>query len=158
MTGSVCGGGGGEGESCNVWELSWQEQVPGAGCPAGCLPPRPRWLPRAMPRLPGIRHDLGACRWSGGRPHPQGHRHHHGAPHPRNHDQCCTRLCPACSLAAQEPDNGHTIVGFGPDPHTLTVVTTCGSFYKLAFDPVKGGQCQSLSYCKFLDKQEAAHI
>lgn len=45
----------------------------------------------------------------------------------------------------------HTIVGFGPQPNTLVVVTSTGSYYKVGFDPVKGGQCLQQSYCKFLD-------
>jgi WD repeat-containing protein 45 len=45
----------------------------------------------------------------------------------------------------------NTIVGFGPQPHTLVVVTSTGSYYKVGFDPSKGGQCLQQSYCKFLD-------
>ncbi|EFJ43077.1 hypothetical protein VOLCADRAFT_42684, partial [Volvox carteri f. nagariensis] len=44
-----------------------------------------------------------------------------------------------------------SIVGFGAEPNTVLVVTAGGSFYKVAFDPAKGGQCSQLSYCKFLE-------
>lgn len=47
-----------------------------------------------------------------------------------------------------------SIVGFGAEPHTVLVVTAGGSFYKVAFDPVKGGHCTQLSYCKFLERHE----
>ncbi|GLC67754.1 hypothetical protein PLESTF_000602000 [Pleodorina starrii] len=47
-----------------------------------------------------------------------------------------------------------SIVGFGSEPNTVLVVTGGGSFYKVAFDPVKGGQCSQISYCKFLEKQD----
>lgn len=58
-----------------------------------------------------------------------------------------------------QPDpSGHTIVSFGPEPHTVTVVTSGGAFYKLCFDPVKGGQCSQLAYCNFLhDLHGAPH-
>ncbi|KAG2497893.1 hypothetical protein HYH03_004159 [Edaphochlamys debaryana] len=47
-----------------------------------------------------------------------------------------------------------SIVGFGSEPHTIVVVTGGGSFYKVRFDPVKGGSCSQLAYCKFLERQE----
>lgn len=58
---------------------------------------------------------------------------------------------PATSTGHPPP----SIVGFGAEPNTVLAVTAGGSFYKLAFDPVKGGACTQLSYCKFLDKQDA---
>ncbi|KXZ56132.1 hypothetical protein GPECTOR_1g111 [Gonium pectorale] len=48
-----------------------------------------------------------------------------------------------------------TIVGFGSEPHSVLVVTGGGSFYKLAFDPAKGGACSQLAFHKFLDAQDA---
>ncbi|GIL72311.1 hypothetical protein Vretimale_3989 [Volvox reticuliferus] len=58
---------------------------------------------------------------------------------------------PVASAGAQPP----SIVGFGAEPNTVLVVTAGGSFYRVVFDPVKGGQCTQLSYCKFLEKQDA---
>ncbi|KAG2446223.1 hypothetical protein HXX76_000815 [Chlamydomonas incerta] len=47
-----------------------------------------------------------------------------------------------------------SIAGFGSEPHTVLVVTGGGSFYKVAFDPAKGGQCSQLSYCKFMERSD----
>lgn len=49
-------------------------------------------------------------------------------------------------------ENGKCIVGFGPQPCTLFVASVSGSFYKIVFDPAKGGACQQESYCKFIDR------
>ncbi len=49
------------------------------------------------------------------------------------------------------PEDVRSIVGFGPQPATLVVVSTSGSFYTVAFDEQKGGPCQQLTYCKFLE-------
>ncbi len=57
----------------------------------------------------------------------------------------------AATTAGHPPQS---IVGFGVDPNTVLVVTRGGSFYKLSFDPVKGGPCSQLSYCKFLERQD----
>ncbi|GIL64901.1 hypothetical protein Vafri_18737 [Volvox africanus] len=58
---------------------------------------------------------------------------------------------PASNAGAQPP----SIVGFGAEPNTVLVVTAGGSFYRVVFDPVKGGLCTQLSYCKFLENQDA---
>jgi len=40
--------------------------------------------------------------------------------------------------------------GAGADKHSVIVVCADGSFYKLAFDPEKGGECHRETYSKFL--------
>jgi hypothetical protein len=49
------------------------------------------------------------------------------------------------------PEDVRSIVSFGPQPNTLIIVSASGSFYTAAFDEHKGGMCQQLSYCKFLE-------
>mmetsp|Transcript_17694 Transcript_17694/g.46047 ORF Transcript_17694/g.46047 Transcript_17694/m.46047 type:complete len:380 (-) Transcript_17694:117-1256(-) len=49
-----------------------------------------------------------------------------------------------------------SVVGFGPQPHTILVVTSTGGFYKCSFDPNAGGQCNQDWYCKFLELEEAS--
>ena len=49
------------------------------------------------------------------------------------------------------PEDVRSIVGFGAQPNTLVIVSTTGSFYTAAFDEQKGGVCQQLNYCKFLE-------
>ncbi|CAD7698052.1 unnamed protein product [Ostreobium quekettii] len=48
-------------------------------------------------------------------------------------------------------EESYAIVGFGQQANTLLVVSMCGSFFKLSFDPVRGGPCTQQSYCSFLD-------
>jgi len=47
-----------------------------------------------------------------------------------------------------------SVVGFGPQPNTILVVTSTGGFYKCSFDPNSGGQCNQDWYCKFLELEE----
>ncbi|CAL8461731.1 g1262 [Coccomyxa elongata] len=49
------------------------------------------------------------------------------------------------------PEDVRSTVGFGPQPNTLVIVSASGSFYTAAFDEHKGGACQQLSFCKFLE-------
>ncbi|MEW5309661.1 MAG: hypothetical protein WDW38_001531 [Sanguina aurantia] len=44
-----------------------------------------------------------------------------------------------------------SVVGFGPQPHTLVIITSTGSFYRVSFDPAKGGLCHQDSFCKYVD-------
>jgi len=47
----------------------------------------------------------------------------------------------------QPGDDGRCIVGFVPTaPHTLVIVTQGGSYYKVGFDALKGGQCIQQAY------------
>ncbi|KAJ9508689.1 hypothetical protein QJQ45_027981, partial [Haematococcus lacustris] len=50
------------------------------------------------------------------------------------------------------------VVGFGPTPHTLIIITTSGSFYKVSFDPVKGGQCVQEAFTCFMQPPPGANI
>lgn len=49
------------------------------------------------------------------------------------------------------PEDVRSTVGFGPQPNTLVIVSASGSFYTAAFDEHKGGACQQLSFCTFLE-------
>ncbi len=42
-------------------------------------------------------------------------------------------------------------MAFGPTPHSLIIVSASGSFYKVSYDPAKGGPCSQDSYCKFIE-------
>ena len=42
-----------------------------------------------------------------------------------------------------------SMVGFGAEPGVLYVVTLAGSFYKAAFDTLKGGQAVQEAFFKF---------
>jgi hypothetical protein len=45
---------------------------------------------------------------------------------------------------------GRIIVGFSPaELHTLVIVTQAGGYYKVGFDPAKGGACAELAACNF---------
>mmetsp|Transcript_33440 Transcript_33440/g.73944 ORF Transcript_33440/g.73944 Transcript_33440/m.73944 type:complete len:382 (+) Transcript_33440:4009-5154(+) len=56
------------------------------------------------------------------------------------------------------PDDAalRSIVGFGPTPNTLLVVTAGGSFYKASFDPNKGGQAQQEAYIRLIEQPDTA--
>lgn len=43
-----------------------------------------------------------------------------------------------------------TVCAFGPERHTLIVISTDGSFYKCSFDPAKGGECRRESFARYL--------
>lgn len=45
-----------------------------------------------------------------------------------------------------------SIVSFGSDNKTLIVVSSDGSFIRLSFDPVKGGECIRKAYNRYLKK------
>lgn len=47
-----------------------------------------------------------------------------------------------------------TICSFGAERHTLIIISTDGSFYKVAFDPVQGGECRRESFARFLQVEE----
>uniref|UniRef100_A0A7S0WRP9 WD repeat domain phosphoinositide-interacting protein 3 n=1 Tax=Chlamydomonas leiostraca TaxID=1034604 RepID=A0A7S0WRP9_9CHLO len=49
-----------------------------------------------------------------------------------------------------------SLVGFGPQPNTLCIITMSGAFYKVSFDPSKGGACSQEVYTRFIDPQAAA--
>lgn len=53
------------------------------------------------------------------------------------------------------PEESYAIVGFGPQSNTILVVSARGSFFKLLFDPVKGGPCTQQSYCSFFELEAA---
>lgn len=56
------------------------------------------------------------------------------------------------SFAQFKPPEDSTVsVGFGPQPNTLLVATHAGSFYKVSFDPLRGGPCIQQSYCVFFN-------
>lgn len=52
------------------------------------------------------------------------------------------------------PFEGKANVGFGPRPHTILIATYSGSFYKVSFDPDKGGPCVQHFYCGFLNSEK----
>ncbi len=57
----------------------------------------------------------------------------------------------ATAAAPTAADEGRCIVGFVPSaPHTLVVVTSGGSYYKVTFDPVKGGQCTQQAFGSYI--------
>jgi hypothetical protein len=50
----------------------------------------------------------------------------------------------------QHGSQGKILVGFSPsEPNTLVIVTQSGGYYRVAFDPVKGGACTQLAACNF---------
>ncbi|GBF89207.1 hypothetical protein Rsub_01924 [Raphidocelis subcapitata] len=50
----------------------------------------------------------------------------------------------------QHGSQGRILVGFSPsEPHALVIVTQSGGYYKVAFDPVKGGACTQLAAFNF---------
>ncbi|GMH41297.1 hypothetical protein BSKO_09207 [Bryopsis sp. KO-2023] len=49
------------------------------------------------------------------------------------------------------PEENYVNVGFGPQGNTILIATFGGSFYKVSFDPVKGGPCVQESYCAFFN-------
>eukprot|EP00899_Mesostigma_viride_P008604 jgi/Mesvir1/17745/Mv05600-RA.1 len=52
------------------------------------------------------------------------------------------------------PEETRCIVAFGPQRHTLSIVGMDGSFFKVSYDPVHGGECQQQSYTKFMRAEE----
>jgi len=52
--------------------------------------------------------------------------------------------------AAGTHSTHRTICAFGPERHTLIVISTDGSFYKCTFDPAKGGECRRESFARYL--------
>ena len=53
------------------------------------------------------------------------------------------------------PDAFRTAVGWGREPNTLLLISSAGSFYRLGFDPDKGGACEQLAYCQWLEDTAA---
>lgn len=51
----------------------------------------------------------------------------------------------------EQKEGLRSVVAFGPQQHTLVIITSTGSFYKVSIDPVKGGQCHQDSFCKYVD-------
>ena len=49
-----------------------------------------------------------------------------------------------------------TIVAFGSDEHSIVVVSADGAFYKAAFDPTSGGNCEMQKQEEFLKTRESA--
>ena len=45
-------------------------------------------------------------------------------------------------------------VAFGREPRTLIVVTDAGEWHKVGFDPVNGGACARLGFCRFMKAEE----
>lgn len=56
------------------------------------------------------------------------------------------------------PETGVALVGFGPQPHTLVVITKAGSFYRLQFDAINGGPMEQLAYNCFADSEESGPL
>lgn len=49
-----------------------------------------------------------------------------------------------------------TIVAFGTDKHTVVIVSADGTYYKVGFDPEKGGECVLQSTAKFIRPPEGS--
>lgn len=49
------------------------------------------------------------------------------------------------------PDAARSLVGFGREPHTLLVLTAGGMLYRLAFDPARGGHCESTMQAQWME-------
>ena len=50
------------------------------------------------------------------------------------------------------PDTHRTMVGWGREPNTLLLISSAGAFYRLEFDPERGGACEQLAYCQWLEE------
>ncbi|KAL9648004.1 hypothetical protein ABK040_012034 [Willaertia magna] len=50
-----------------------------------------------------------------------------------------------------------SVVCFGQDSRSIIVFTAEGSYFKLVFDPKKGGECSRKAYCKFMKSKSQQH-
>ena len=45
-------------------------------------------------------------------------------------------------------------VAFGPEEHTIIIITREGNYYQCAFDPIKGGECVKQQEYKLISQSE----